>query len=45
MSAKRHYGRVTIRREPCITADGVVLIAAILTFLSLLTILIVYFPE
>lgn len=45
MPAKRNYGRVTIRREPCITADGIVLIASILTFLSLLTILIVYFPE
>lgn len=45
MRPKRHYGRVTLPREPRITADEVVLIAAILTFLSLLTILIICFPE
>lgn len=45
MRTKRNYGRVVIPREPRITADEIVLIAAILTFLSLLTILIIYFPE
>lgn len=45
MPAKPNYGRVRLRREPWITADGVVLIASILTFIALLTILIVYFPE
>jgi hypothetical protein len=42
---KPNYGRVRIHREPLITADGIVLIASILTFISLLTILIVFFPE